>query len=142
MEPEPGIPLRPGGKAVRMRGLYSAALLLAAGCAGRETPPEGDAVPYKAVVAFEWVIPGADPAGTNVRPGAATGSDPVPPVHGEPSPHLSPGWVENEVLQGFSAFKVFSSCSQAPASQMAEVAEQQKADLLVLVRVGTLVNLD
>src|SRR6185295_19477282 len=99
---------------------------------------------YKAVVVFQWLgeSPGAP------RSTALAGGGGVDAPTGEPDgaaeakvvlpPSLTREWVEDRILDGLEEYEVFSDFTLATLENMQQVARREKADLILLVRIGSL----
>src|SRR5262245_46376581 len=123
------------------------ALIWIAGCAARETPRERETAPYKAVVVFQW-LGGAQPtrieadgAGNGPSGGPAAQPAPVGPTPARAG-QLEPERVEEEILSGLDEYRVLSDFIPATWTTMHSAAVREKADLIVLIRIGSLVEWD
>ncbi len=127
------------------------AILLIAGCASRGSPREWDTAPYKAVVVFEWLAEAEPPGPSDAASTSGAPTEPPPPA--EPaeagkaqalarSGQLDRQVVEEEILKGLDEYHVFSDFIPATWETMQTAAVREKADLIVLVRIGSLVRWD
>ncbi|MBI4586421.1 MAG: hypothetical protein HY717_20620 [Planctomycetes bacterium] len=103
--------------------------LAIAGCAGTPTPR--DMAPYKAIVIFEWL-------------GDEAGEPPQAPAEETSAASLNGAvpreWIEDELISGLKDHGVFSDFLVADWEDMHGVAVQEKADLIVLLRIGKLAH--
>jgi len=130
----------------------SIAILLLTGCSGIQPIPVGDTAPFKAVVAFQWLESSSrEPKDPGVPPGAEIpGGGPELGVEqgaanaraAEASRQLTRKWVQDEILTGLEEYQVFSDFRWTSESEMEAAARREKADLIVLIRIGELAVCD
>jgi len=103
------------------------------GCAGTQSIEESDVAPYKALVVFRW---DDDPAAREPAPSEGA------PAATQIAPAIDRRAVEDELLFGLEDYRVFSDFIAAEPEAIDEVARQEQADLILVVRISSLAHWD
>ncbi len=125
---------------------------LLASCAGQPTTGNREMAPYNAIVVFQWLesdqparvdsigdddesveVPEAEGAQADL-----VGEDSAAPMWNEENR----AWIETQILAGLEEHNVFSDFLPAEWENMESLAEKTDADLIVVVRIGSLVKWD
>ena len=131
--------------------ILSVAAALAAGCSGAGTVGEAESAPYKAVVVFHWADAAGQRAPSSAQRPQSGGGGPeeTAPAKAPATSPPGPGEVararaevEQSILAGLTESRVFSDLVPAGWDSMQAVARKEKADLIVLVRIGSFCRWD
>lgn len=144
-------------------------LFCIASCAGQETTGRREMAPYHAIVVFEWVeseqaenvsssvdLASSDEDAVAVedaddpddvddaatRTAAASSALPEDDANDRTWVEENRGWIEDQIIAGLEEDNVFSDFLVTDWDSMDELAQKSDADLIVVIRIGSLVEWD
>ena len=146
-------------------------LCFIASCAGQETTGRREMAPYHAIVVFEWVESGqAETVNSSVDADSSDAdavavedaddsddvddattqtavADTVSALPEDDANHSAwvdenHGWIEDQIIAGLEKDNVFSDFLVTDWDSMDELAQKSDADLIVVIRIGSLVKWD
>ena len=127
------------------------AACLVASCAGQPTTGNREMAPYNAVVVFEWLesTQPSNVADSSEDAGAPdeAADDPVADADSEESSadlvdRETQRWIEDQIIAGLEEDNVFSDFLVTEWDSMDQLAQKTDADLIVVIRIGSLIIWD
>ena len=125
-------------------------LFLIAGCAGQQSAGDREVAPYSAVVVFQWQPDDDRGEGTGSTGDGDAADDPGgdaewPEAAAEDAPDPdwiddNREWIETQITMGLEEHGVFSHFVVSDWESMDQRAEELKADLIVVIRIGSLAD--